>query len=139
MSFWLEVRKHGSGETKLEKKLPDPPSGRVGPYKLRHWAEREGLEIEYIDNCHVQVPVDRERLQVFLTELYSPHDPLLLLFCPFSPLNGNSFSKPNNSDPDACFAPKAASPLLSFRLLGDNTNTARKEFVMKFLPGTAFS
>ena len=76
MSFWLEVRKRGSGEKKLSKELPDPPSGRVGPYTLRGWAEREGLEVEYIDNCHVKVPVDRDRLQAFLTELYGPHDPL---------------------------------------------------------------
>ena len=77
MSFWLEVRKRGSGETKLKKELPDPSSGRVGPYTLRDWAEREGLEVEYIDNCHVKVPVDRDRLQAFLTKLYSPHDPPL--------------------------------------------------------------
>ena len=76
MSFWLEVRKRGGGEKKLNKELPDPPSGRVGPYKLRYWAQREGLEIEYIDNCHVKVPVDRDKLLGFLTELYSPHDPL---------------------------------------------------------------
>ena len=75
MSFWLGVRNRSSAETKLSKQLPDPPSGRVGPYKLRYWAEREGLEIEYIDNCHVKVPVDRDKLLAFLTELYSPHDP----------------------------------------------------------------
>jgi hypothetical protein len=75
MSFWLEVRKRGGGEMKLAKRLPDPPSGRVGPYTLRHWANREGLEIEYIDNCHVKVPVDRGTLLAYLSELYNPHDP----------------------------------------------------------------
>jgi hypothetical protein len=82
MSFWLEVRKRGSGETKLNKELPNPPSGRVGPYTLRGWAEREGLEIEFIDNCHVKVPVGREKLLAFLTELYGPHNPLLASVLP---------------------------------------------------------
>jgi hypothetical protein len=76
MSFWLEVRKRGSGETRLEKDLPAPPSGRVGPYKLRGWAKREGLEIEYVDNCYVKVPVDPGKLLAFLSELYNPLDPL---------------------------------------------------------------
>ena len=75
MSFWLEVRNRDSGEKKLEKDLPDPPSGRVGPYDLRYWAEREGLEIEYIDNCYVKVSVDRGKLLAFLKDLYSPLDP----------------------------------------------------------------
>jgi hypothetical protein len=75
MSFWLEIRKRDTGETKLAKKLPDPPTGRVGPYTLRHWADREGLEIEYIDNCHVKVPVDRDRLLPYLSELYEAHHP----------------------------------------------------------------
>jgi hypothetical protein len=57
MTFWLEVRKRGSGEKKLKRDLPKPPSGGVGPYVLRYWAKREGLEIEYIDNCYVKVPV----------------------------------------------------------------------------------
>ena len=82
MSFWLEIRKRDSGERKINKELPDPPSGRVGPYMLRDWAEREGLEIEYIDNCHVKVPVDRERLIALLTTLYSPEHPLLASVLP---------------------------------------------------------
>jgi len=75
MSFWLEIRNRDSGEKKLKKDLPDPPSGRIGPYDLRYWAEREGLEIEYIDNCWVKVPADHARLLAFLSELYRPHDP----------------------------------------------------------------
>jgi hypothetical protein len=43
---------------------------------LRSWTNREGLEIEYIDNCFVKVPVDRERLIGFLSELYDLYDPL---------------------------------------------------------------
>ena len=82
MSFWLEIRKRDSREKKLEKDLPDPPSGRVGPYKLRYWAKREGLEIEYIDNCHVKVPADRGKLLAFLSELYNPHDPFLAAALP---------------------------------------------------------
>jgi len=76
MSFWLEVRNRDSGETKLEKDLPDPPSGRVGPYHLRYWAKREGLKIEYIDNCFVKVPVDKATLLAHLSELYDSHNPL---------------------------------------------------------------
>ena len=75
MTFWLEIRNRGSGETKLEKDLPNPPSRRVGPYTLRYWAERERLEIEYIDNGYVKVPVDRGKLLAFLGDLYNPHDP----------------------------------------------------------------
>lgn len=75
MSFWLVVRNRGSGEIKLAKKLPDPPTGRVGPYTLSGWANREGLEIEYIDNCHVKVPVKRDKLLAYLSELYQPSDP----------------------------------------------------------------
>jgi hypothetical protein len=75
MSFWLEVRNRGSGEKKLKQDLPAPSSGRVGPYGLRYWAEREGLQVEYIDNCWVKVPVDHGRLLAFLSELYSPNEP----------------------------------------------------------------
>jgi hypothetical protein len=75
MTFWLEVRKRDSGEKKLKRDLPEPPSGRVGPYDLQYWAKREGLEIEYIDNCYVKVTVGRDKLLAFLTELYGPADP----------------------------------------------------------------
>lgn len=74
MSFWLEVRKRGSKEKRLKQDLPDPPSGRVGPYDLRYWAEREELEIEYIDNCFVKVPAERGQVLAFLNELYKPND-----------------------------------------------------------------
>jgi hypothetical protein len=57
------------------RKLPEPRSGRVGPYDLRDWAKREELEIEYIDNCYVKVPVGSGKLLAFLSDLFSPDDP----------------------------------------------------------------
>lgn len=75
MSFWLEIRNRDSREKRLKQDLPDPPSGRVGPYDLRDWAKREKLEIEYIDNCFVKVPAERGQVLAFLSELYNPNDP----------------------------------------------------------------
>jgi len=56
-------------------KLPVPPSGRLGPYDLRYWAEDEGLEIEYIDNCYVKVPVGSDKLLAFLSDHFSTDNP----------------------------------------------------------------
>ena len=74
-SFWLEARKRGAIGTRLKHDLPDPPGGRVGPYKLQAWAEREGLDINYIDNCYLKVPVPRQRLSSYFAELYGTEEP----------------------------------------------------------------
>jgi hypothetical protein len=50
--------------------LPDPPSGRFGPYDLKSWATREPLKIDYVDNCWLRVPVQRAKLIEFFTEVY---------------------------------------------------------------------
>lgn len=75
MSFWLEATKRGAEEKRLAHDLPDPPGGRIGPYTLQAWAKREGLDINYIDNCFLKVAVDRDKLASYLAELYGPEDP----------------------------------------------------------------
>lgn len=71
ISFWLEAAKSDDQEVKhLAHDLPDPPSGRFGPYDLGNWASREQLEIEYIDNCWLRVQVQRAKLIEFIKELY---------------------------------------------------------------------
>jgi hypothetical protein len=71
ISFWLEAEKTGNPEAKqLAHDLPDPPSGRFGPYALKDWATREHLEVVYVDNCWVRVPVRRAKLIAFFKELY---------------------------------------------------------------------
>jgi hypothetical protein len=71
ISFWLEVAKNDDPKEKpLTHDLPDPPSGRFGPYDLRDWATREHLKIYYVDNCWLRVPVQREKLIEFFQELY---------------------------------------------------------------------
>jgi hypothetical protein len=52
----------------------NPASGRFGPYDLQGWAKREGLEIGYIDNRYLNVPMDRAKLRKFLNELYDDAD-----------------------------------------------------------------
>jgi hypothetical protein len=76
MSFWLEATKSGADAKRLKYDLPDPSCGRVGPCDLKAWAKREGLEIDYIDNCYLKVPAERNKLSAFLTELYGPNNPL---------------------------------------------------------------
>jgi hypothetical protein len=75
MTCWLEIRTRGNKEKRFMHKLPEPRSGRLGPYDLRYWAKEEGLEIEYIDNCYVKVPVGSDKLLAFLSDLFSPGDP----------------------------------------------------------------
>ena len=75
MSFWLEAKKTGNLGRRLKHDLPNPPSGRVGPYTLKAWAIRESLDIHYIDNCYLKVPVQRERLSAYFAELYGFKEP----------------------------------------------------------------
>jgi hypothetical protein len=75
MSFWLEATKSTVAGQRLKHDLPDPPDGRVGPYGLKEWAIREGLEITYIDNCYLKVPAPREKLVSYFIELYGAKDP----------------------------------------------------------------
>ena len=71
VSFWLEVTKPDDPQAKdLAHDLPDPPSGRFGPYDLKNWAIRESLEIDYVDNCWLRVPVQRTQLIEFFNEVY---------------------------------------------------------------------
>jgi hypothetical protein len=71
ISFWLEATNSEDPQAKdLAHDLPDPPSGRFGPYDLKNWANRERLEIDYIDNCWLRVSVQREQLVEFFKELY---------------------------------------------------------------------
>ena len=71
VSFWLEAAKNGDPREKhAAHDLPNPPSGRFGPYDLKSWATREHLEIDYVDNCWLRVPVERAKLVEFLNELY---------------------------------------------------------------------
>ena len=39
---------------------------RYGPYNFSAWAKAEGLQVYYVDNCFVRVPVTGEQLQRFL-------------------------------------------------------------------------
>ncbi len=39
-----------------------------GPYQLSDWAKSRGLEVFYVDNCWVRVPVDGAALQAFFSE-----------------------------------------------------------------------
>jgi hypothetical protein len=71
ISFWLEAEKTEDQETtRLTHDMPDPPSGRFGPYGLRDWATREDLEIDYSDNCWLRVQVQRAKLIEFFREIY---------------------------------------------------------------------
>jgi hypothetical protein len=71
ISFWLEATKSDDPQAKdLAHDLPDPPSGRFGPYDLGAWATREQLEIEYIDNCWLRVRAQRGKLIEFFIEIY---------------------------------------------------------------------
>jgi hypothetical protein len=71
ISFWLEAEKTNDPEAKkLAHDLPDPPSGRFGPYALKAWANREHLEIDYVDNCWLRVQVRRAKLIEFFKEIY---------------------------------------------------------------------
>ena len=73
ISFWLEATENDDQEAKrLAHNLPDPPSGRFGPYALKDWANRECLEIDYVDNCWLRVNVQRAKLIEFFTEIYGP-------------------------------------------------------------------
>jgi hypothetical protein len=86
MNFWLEAKKTGSPGGRLKHDLPDPHTGRVGPYTLKAWAIREGLDIHYIDNCYLKVAVQREQLHSYFSELYGLEEPfptaLLSVFGP---------------------------------------------------------
>ena len=71
VSFWLEAAKKGDPKEKpAAHTLPDPPSGRFGPYALRDWATRENLKIDYVDNCWLRVRVQRANLVELFEELY---------------------------------------------------------------------
>jgi len=71
ISFWLEATTSDDPDAKcLAHDLPDPPSGRFGPYALKDWATRETLEIDYVDNCWLRVPVRRAKLIAFFKALY---------------------------------------------------------------------
>jgi hypothetical protein len=71
ISFWLEAAKSDGQDAKhLTHDLPDPPSGRFGPYDLKWWATREHLEIDYVDNCWLRVRVQRAKLVEFFKEIY---------------------------------------------------------------------
>lgn len=71
VSFWLEAAKTDDQQAEcLTHDLPDPPSGRFGPYALKDWATREHLEIDYVDNCWLRVDVRRTKLIEFFKEVY---------------------------------------------------------------------
>jgi hypothetical protein len=79
ISFWLEAEKTGDPQTKRRAHdLPNPPFGRFGPYDLKSWATREGLEIDYVDNCWIRVPVPRVKLIEFFYEHYGQKVEFLL-------------------------------------------------------------
>jgi hypothetical protein len=79
VSFWLEATKTDDQQAEcLAHDLPDPPSGRFGPYALKDWATRERLEIDYVDNCWLRVPVQREKLIEFIQEVYGQESGLPL-------------------------------------------------------------
>ena len=40
-----------------------------GPYRLADWARERDLEIFYVDNCWVRVPVDGDDLAAFIREV----------------------------------------------------------------------
>lgn len=48
--------------------LPGLPD-RFSPYALAGWAERHGLEVYYVDNCWVRVPVNADQLRTFANEM----------------------------------------------------------------------
>lgn len=74
ISFWLEATKSDDPDEKcLAHDLPDPPSGRFGPYALKDWATREDLPIDYVDNSWLRVPVQRKKLIEFFNEIYGQH------------------------------------------------------------------
>ena len=71
VSFWLEATKKDDPQAGcLAHDLPDPPSGRIGPYALKDWGTREHLEIDYVDNCWLRVDVQRAKLIEFFEEVY---------------------------------------------------------------------
>ena len=76
ISLWLEATQPvAEGGRRLKHDMPTPPSGRFGPYDLQTWAKCENLEIGYIDNLYLYVPMDRAKLRKFLKELYGDPDP----------------------------------------------------------------
>jgi hypothetical protein len=47
---------------------------QCGPYNLTDWAERHKLEVFYVDNCWVRVPVSRSDLTKFADEVLEKPD-----------------------------------------------------------------
>ena len=72
VSAWIEATLDiGPEKKRLKLDLPSATFGdRLGPYCVRDWADRELLEIEYIDNCWVKVPAPRAKVVDFLHEFY---------------------------------------------------------------------
>jgi len=73
-SFWLEATKQVGGHSRLKYDLPQKRGNHFGPYDLRAWAERQGLHIEYVDNCFVSVVVPQQKLVNLFSELYGSGD-----------------------------------------------------------------
>lgn len=51
--------------------LPGLPH-RFSPFDLSKWAEGEGLEVFYVDNCWVRVPVSADQLRAFCSVHIGP-------------------------------------------------------------------
>ncbi len=43
-----------------------------GPYRLQRWANEHGLDIFYVDNCWVRVPVKGSELRLLFSEVLDP-------------------------------------------------------------------
>ena len=48
-----------------------------GPYRLADWAKTRGLEVFYVDNCWVRVPVHSADLRAFFREVLGSEDDLV--------------------------------------------------------------
>jgi len=53
----------------------DHPMRRVGPYQVGDWAKARGLDIFYIDNCWLRVPVKEADLDAFSVEILKETPP----------------------------------------------------------------
>lgn len=50
--------------------LPD----RFSPFDLSKWAKEAGLEVFYVDNCWIRVPVTADQLRAFYSAHLRPED-----------------------------------------------------------------
>ena len=77
ISFWLEGRLGTGLEQKRLKLQFIKPSPDFGPYSLKEWAQKEALDIEYIDNCFLKVAAPRAKVAELLPQIYR-HDSAIL-------------------------------------------------------------